>query len=428
MVGGRTHETMKQSGTTRAVPQRGASAHRARNVVTGLRPGSPRDEIAATLRGLAALIRDHLPRRVEARDAFLPWETTAATLLARIARQSETLALLIERGHDLDAEMVMRSLLEHTTLFAWLAITPDDTSRTWRARTPEENTLWWMVDQYKREKKLIQDQEQWIGGVLDDDTRSALRAMKRRLKKIPSRGAFPRVDELAEEVDAHWARRLMGWMDAKPRTPGFAVTFRGHYWTLYTQGSSSVHPDYGAIRRFVKPPPRSGYQRHYISTESNGADVAVHVSISAYLIGDAIAVADAVLDWTAYDRALLILGRWDIVQGPNAIVFAVRAALDDRDGRLYARAGTRHVSIARSGGELHVTTVVDDGTWTDLRHTLGTRDWHMTSRDEPERKIDVRADETELAEIVAAAIELLAEAEWDDAATAQPEAWPATAP
>jgi hypothetical protein len=84
-----------------ARPWRGASAHRARNVVTGLRPDSPRDEIAATLRGLAALIRDYLPRRVEAGDVFLPWETTAAALLARIARQSETLALLIERGHDL---------------------------------------------------------------------------------------------------------------------------------------------------------------------------------------------------------------------------------------------------------------------------------------------------------------------------------------
>jgi hypothetical protein len=420
---------MKQSGTTSGLPHhRGEAPHRARGSGPGLRPDSPRDEIAATLRALAVLIRGDLPRRVEAGDVFLPWETTAVTLLARIARQSETLALLIERGHDLDAEMVMRSLLDHTTLFAWLAITPDDTSRTWRARTPQDNTLWWMVDQYKREKKLIEEQEQWIGGVLDDAMRSALRAMKHRLRKIPSKGPFPRVDELATEVDAHWAHRLMGWMDAEPRAPGFAVTFRGHYWTLYTQGSSSVHPDYAAIRRFLKPPTPSGYQRHYISPELNGAEVAAHVSISAYLIGDAISVADAVLGWTAYNRALLILGRWDIVQGPNAIVFALRMALDDRDGCRYGRAGTRRVSIARSGGELHVTTVAEDGTWTALRHTLGTRDWYTTSQSEPERKLDVRADETELGQIVASAIDVLADAAWDDPASSGPADWPPNAP
>ena len=46
------------------------------------------------------------------------------------------MALLIENSRELDAQMVMRSLLEHLTLFAWLAIEPADSSHNWKARSP----------------------------------------------------------------------------------------------------------------------------------------------------------------------------------------------------------------------------------------------------------------------------------------------------
>ena len=63
-----------------------------------VRPDSSRSEIAADLDALASLIRDHLPRRVDAKTLMLNWETTSALLLARIARQSESIGLLISHA------------------------------------------------------------------------------------------------------------------------------------------------------------------------------------------------------------------------------------------------------------------------------------------------------------------------------------------
>ena len=117
-----------------------------------VRPDSSRSEIAADLDALASLIRGHLPRRVDANALMLTWETTSALLLARIARQSESIGLLIRHAHDSDATAVARSLLEHLTLFAWLAIEPDDESRAWKARNPADNTLWWMASQVRRRR------------------------------------------------------------------------------------------------------------------------------------------------------------------------------------------------------------------------------------------------------------------------------------
>lgn len=392
-----------------------------------MRPETPRREIVRIMRVLAELMERALPRRVRADDIFLPWQTTSATLLARIARQGRTIALLLDSGHDLDAEMVMRSLLEHTTLFAWLAITPDDPSRQWRAREPDQNTLWWMIDQYRREKKLTEDQHTWLGGLLDDQMRSALRAMKQRVNAVPDRGQFPSVEEMATEVDAHWAPRLAGWQRAAPRTPGFAVTFRGHYWTLYTRGSSSVHPDYGAIRRFLRPPMRSGYQRHYLVPEDRGEQVDVVLSLTVFLMADALAVADAVLGWSTYDEALRVLGRWDEVRAPALLAGTIATLLNGQAGRHYGEALGSLVSVEMTA-ELLGIIVVDGGGWTRLTNQLGTNTWTL----EDERRAPVSVGEwgpgLELGPQVLPRMELLARTEWSDPRTLRPNTWPAEVP
>ena len=298
-----------------------------------MRPDAPRDEIVESLRRLAELIHRNLPGRLLANRVLLPWEATAPLLLARIARQGETLALLIDRGHELDAEMVMRSLLEHLTLFAWLAIEPDDASRPWLAKNPTENTEWWMVTQFKHEKSVTQNQAQYLPGVLDARMRRGLRQMTDYVKTLPTRGEFPSVLKQAEEVDLHWAPRLAGWQTAGPGDAAFAITFRGHYWTLYRRGSSSVHPDYAAIRRFLTPPTSTGYQRHRLGREAPAGEVNVFVSITAFLIADAVAVADAALGWHAYDEALRILERWDEVRAPDLLLAGARLLLGSRRRR-----------------------------------------------------------------------------------------------
>lgn len=364
---------------------------------------------------------------MRADDVFLPWDTTAATLLARIAEQGNTIAVLVEGRHELDAEMVMRSLLEHTTLFAWLAITPDDNSRDWKARDPEQNTLWWMIDQYEREKKLTEDQETWLGGVLDEPMRQALRTMKKRVNALPSRGEFPSVRMQAAEVDGHWAPRLDGWYRSEPKTPGFAITFRGHYWTLYTRGSTSVHPDWGAIRRFLRPPSRSGYQRHYLEPEETGEDVGVFAKIAPYLMADAIAVADAALGWQAYDDALRVLGRWEEVRAPGLLAAGIRMLLGGQDGRQYGRAGSQLVSVEMTEGEVAIVVIEDASNWTRLSHRSGTHEWKLVNEHEEEITPGAIGANMELGPAVMMRVELLAEAEWLSGAD-KPSDWPDSAP
>lgn len=390
-------------------------------------PDAPRADFARTLRAQSELIEQRLPRRVRADDIFLPWETVAPLLLARIAGQGRTLATLIDAGHDLDAEMVMRSLLEHATLFSWLAVEPDGGTRTWKARRPDDNTLWWMLDQYAIERNLTEKRHQWLGGVLDDDLRAALRAMKQRVAHLPHRGQFPSVEQMAEEVDLHWGRRLAGWAPADPRTPGFAATFRGHYWTLYTRGSTSVHPDYGAIRRFLRPPAASGDELHDLVREQHGESLGVFLGMSVFLMGEAMAVADAALGWDAYDDVLRMLGRWDEVRAPDLLVGAALMTFDDGEGRLYTSAEGKLVSIEILGGELAIVVVEEGGRWDRLRHPLGTRDWYLDDGS-IEQPVGAAGADREMGPLIAERIDLLAAAHEAPWSRSRPAAWPADAP
>lgn len=121
--------------------------------------------------------------------------------------------------------------------------------------------------------------------------RRALREMTNQVNRLYARGDVPSVLQQAEEVDLHWAPRLDGRQTAAPGDPGFTVTFRGHHWTLHSHGSTSVHPDYGAIRRFLVPPSLSDYQRHRLVREAPTPEVNVFLSIASYLMGDACCAA-----------------------------------------------------------------------------------------------------------------------------------------
>jgi hypothetical protein len=83
------------------------------------------------------------------------FDTVTALLVGRVASQGRSFATLLERGHELDARMMMRSALEHLTLLAWLAIDPLElpvavqSSRRWRARNRDENVQWWLADQIR---------------------------------------------------------------------------------------------------------------------------------------------------------------------------------------------------------------------------------------------------------------------------------------
>ena len=176
-------------------------------------------------------------------------------------------------------------------------------------------------------------------------------------------GLFPSVEAMATEVDAHWAPRLAGWQGAEPRTPGFAVTFRGHYWTLYTRGSSSVHPDYAAARRFLREPAHSGYQRHYLVREVRSEQVDVVLSLTVFLVANALSVADAVLGWSTYVEALRVLERWDEVRGPALLAGMISLLLNGEAGRLYGQVDGSLISVEMTENEITMI-VVEGERWT----------------------------------------------------------------
>ncbi|HEX8205658.1 MAG TPA: DUF5677 domain-containing protein, partial [Solirubrobacteraceae bacterium] len=299
---------------------------------------APRGEIVERLRGVATLIERHLPKQVPAGTFLLPWETVAPTLLARIAGQGRSIATLIEASHEIDSVIVMRSMLEHVTLFAWLAITPDDPSRRWKARNPDLNTEWWMVDQANREKRLTERRQQWLG-LIDENLRESIRRGKVILKNIDTpAGGFPVVEEMAEEIDARWGGKLTGWPDAQPQTVEFVSTARGNYWTLYTHGNSSTHPNYGTIRQFLRPLPYFDGERATVTPEAPTGQVDVFAAIAGFLMTAATSIADEVLGWNVHDPAMRLLGRYDQALAPRDLTRLIVTNLQGRDGVSYGLA------------------------------------------------------------------------------------------
>ncbi len=383
-------------------------------------PNASREEIVLRIRAVADVIERALPRQVPLAPFLLPWETVAPTLMARMAGQGRSISTLLEGGHELDAEVVMRSLLEHLLLFSWLAITPDDASRKWKARDPASNTEWWMVVQAQREKRLIEDRQKWLD-VLDDELRAGIRAAKRELGdvEIPE-GRFPRVEDMAEEVHAHWAGRVLGWPAAEPRTAQFASTATGLYWTLYTRGNASVHPDYGVIRTFLHPLPYFDSRKASVRPERAGDRVSVFAGYAAFLLATAATVADEVLGWGIHPAAMDAIGRFEHAVGPGFLVAWVRAIVEGDTAR-YASVDARRLRVAVRDGVVSVT-VVEAGSWTTLEYAPERTEWTLVHSGGGRERLGPENDERFGAQIDRH-LELLAavDRQWS---AEPPSAWP----
>ena len=389
-------------------------------------PDAARSEIVERLQAVSALIERQLPKQVPAGTFLLPWETVAPTLLARVAGQGRSIATLIEAGHEIDAVIVMRSMLEHVTLFAWLAITPNDPSRQWKARDPERNTEWWMVDQANREKRLTERRQQWLG-LIDENLRESIRRGKAILESIDTpTTAFPRVEEMAAEIDARWGGKLSGWPDAEPQTLEFVSTARGNYWTLYTHGSSSTHPNYGTIRQFLRPLPYFDGERATVTPEATSGQVDVFASIAAFLLGAATSIADEVLGWDIHDEATRLLGRNDQALAPRDLTRLIVTNLQGREGVAYGVSRGQRFSIELRDGTVAMTVVADAGAWTRLEHPTGSSRWTLTASDGSQVELG-RDDDDRFGAEISGRLELLAEAHLPAMTRNTPADWPTDA-
>lgn len=76
-----------------------------------------------------ALVAERLPLQFPPGDN---WPPIAHGFLARSGTLLESLTFLVERGMPGEAQMLLRVVFEHVTIFCWLAIDPEPHIEQWR--------------------------------------------------------------------------------------------------------------------------------------------------------------------------------------------------------------------------------------------------------------------------------------------------------
>ena len=394
-----------------------------------MRPDAPRDTFVTRMRALADLIERDLPESV-ASGLQCRWETVSVLLRARIAGLGRSVATLLDAHCELDARMVMRSMLDHLILLAWLSIdtselpSDDNGDAKWRARDPARNTLWWCADQLRRDQSEVGKQHA-LFGILNKEARAGLRAQKDLLKEPLGWGDFPLVEEMANEVDAWWGG-VPGWSRAEPGEPGFVNSVRGFYWTLYKIGNGSTHPQLTALIStfLVETDGAQGTAR--LVLDKSGPTVDPFAGIAVFLLLYAVSVADRACGTNGLDDALRILDRFNAVRGPDLLLSGIDLLLSGQGGRRFGRVGSNPLSVERQEDTATVVRT-EDGRWSRLSHTPGPR-WTFDTSD----GLEQIADRHKLTEVFVAKItqmrESIADARWDDPTSNQPGDWPGGAP
>ena len=387
-------------------------------------PDAPRAEIADRIRRVAARLGASLPTTVP--DEWPPgFSTIAPVLLARIAGQGRTTATLIGRRHELDAQMVMRSMLEHLTLVAWLAIEPAATASGDAAshRTRDQKTRWWVADQGRQDQR---HQEQWhlLIRELDDDAWAEIKRFKDEMQEEVAWGLPPKVEPMAKEVDAAWGGRLAGWASVQPREPAMLFTVQGMYRTLYTAGSRSTHPGVGQLMRtFLERDAELGAERRVRLVAEPVVDrVAPIVSIVAYLMLYAAAVAEHLYGGAVLDDSLRELDRFDVVRGPSLLLNEVAELLEGGPTRRLGTAGAMPVSVEKQGATTTVVLITSSG-WERIVHAPGPVWTYDDSRGATVRAGRLDIDEA-VARHIASFRTRLATADWER----ERSEWPDDAP
>jgi len=270
------------------------------------------DEVRRRGLKMAALIQDALPEELPV-EGHPDWTWISALLLRRMATQLRTLMALMDAGVVLDSYMVTRSLLEHVTLFCWLAITAPDDGRDWLAVEPEENTRWWVAQNYHEEDRERSDQQRELGDIWNTDEDRGIyeeaRAWAAPFKRKHRKRGFPGHLARCEEVDRAAAVRAPGSL---PNPNGLPRPFVGYYWTLYRIGNASTHPRLTAL---VQAFARRDAGRRPLRGQPADHQAAMY-EMAIYLTAHAVQVANEVLGWPDYDTALKIAGQYAAVHGP----------------------------------------------------------------------------------------------------------------
>lgn len=374
-----------------------------------MQPDALRPDVASRLRRLADLIEADLPANLDIRVPY-SWAAITTLLMARLAGLARTSATLIEAGHDLDGQMVMRSMFEHGLLLAWLSIDPDDEVEGPAGRGREARTRWWSADQLRREQGLYGKHQVQLGSLSAPIPREQIKKVKQVFKDELGWGELPRLQAMAEETDSYWAPRLAGWPNAEPGDQDYPLTQRGFYLILHQLGNWSVHPSLQALTaRFVTDQEGTGIGELHPEAAEDGADAVL--AITAYLLLYAISVMRETAGWPDLDEALRVLDRFDVVRGPDLLLEQLVAVLDGRQGAVRGVSDAGAVEVSHYEG-LTAVRVGEPGSQLIVAHLPGPI-WTVEQEGGPARVAGPRELDQIVTELTRVR-EILAKTVWND--------------
>jgi hypothetical protein len=178
---------------------------------------------------IGSLVSERLPLQLDKGEM---WPVVAAGFLARANGVLASLTALAEERRTADAQILLRVLLEHVTVFCWLGI------------DPEPNVEEWQEWEHHRLISLHRDAEKFGVDVLSGN----------ELEEFGQRKAPRSMAELTLAVDEHWSARSPAFRGHPEDGSRNILTFRGFYTTVYRRGSRLVHPAVLGIERHMTEP------------------------------------------------------------------------------------------------------------------------------------------------------------------------------
>lgn len=236
---------------------------------------------------LIALVQREIPRPVSDQ-----WESYGSMLLARSAGTLRSIERLDPGARTLDASALLRTLFDHVTLFAWVAINPPEHIQRWIASGAKHN-----LNEHKAWKPY--------GITLLDAN-----AEQETIQLAASARGMPNIAQRAAEADDYWISRIPG---IAPKHQSQSVSsFRSLYRTVFQLGSVATHPNVAQASHFVKESP-TGWTAHWERTP--GGHDHHWWAIGPYVLGLGLLVASEALGWPNARDIARATGREEALYG-----------------------------------------------------------------------------------------------------------------
>ncbi|MEA2192279.1 MAG: hypothetical protein QOI73_2400 [Solirubrobacteraceae bacterium] len=235
------------------------------------------DQIRLAIGQLQALVDQRLPERFYRSEPR--WRTALTGLMARIAGISGSIARLAEPEHVADALTLLRSLYDHTVLFAWLSISPEERVERWHEAARQQRLA------------MGADAQDNLGVPLfgDEDLEGAR----------GERGIPEHVAERAAEADVYWSERIAGLhtaTDAKHHM----LSLRGLYTVIFRMGSRTTHGSLDSIDYCADN------DRGRLIVHSQTAPNLMWPALAVPLFAIALVIASERLGWPDAEKARMI--------------------------------------------------------------------------------------------------------------------------